>query len=70
MPAYSPELNPCELVFAQVKKIISALRGEGWGDIYDQVLLAFDEVTLVNIFNYYRKCLFPKEVLPELFKSH
>ena len=28
LPAYSPELNPCELVFAQVKRYLRERRGD------------------------------------------
>jgi transposase len=69
MPAYSPELNPCEHVFAQVKNYIRGHRGEGWENIFDQIILAFESVTLDNIFNYYRKCIYPVKTLPELFPT-
>jgi hypothetical protein len=68
LPAYSPELNPCELVFAQVKKIIRNLRGEGLNGIFDQISVAFNSVTVDNVLNYYAKCIKPKGILPELFK--
>jgi transposase len=68
LPAYSPELNPCELVFSQVKGMIKNLRGEGRHSIFDQIALSFNSVSLDNVFNYYRKCIHPKGILPELFK--
>jgi transposase len=68
LPAYSPELNPCELVFSQVKQRIRNVRGEGFSSIFDHIILAFESVTLENILNYYTKCLFPKFTLPEFSK--
>ena len=56
MPTYSPELNPCELVFAQVKKNIR----ETW--IRDNIRFreclfdGFTQVTRKNMINYYNKC--------------
>jgi hypothetical protein len=68
LPAYSPELNPCELVFGQVKNIIRHLRGEGLHSIFDQIHVAFNSVTIENVSNYFAKCIYPKGILPELFK--
>jgi hypothetical protein len=66
LPAYSPELNPCELVFAQVKKWVRNGRGGSISSVLDMIILAFDSITLENILNYYGKCIFPKGMLPEL----
>ncbi len=66
LPAYSPELNPCELVFAQVKQMVRKARGESIQSVLDQIILAFASVDVVTVMNYYMKCIFPKGVLPEL----
>jgi transposase len=55
LPTYSPELNPCELVFAQVKQYIRQFRRhrEFWQDILD----GFASVSMLNVAKYYGKCL-------------
>ena len=58
LPTYSPELNPCELVFGAVKK---HLRENRQRDLPLEVDIAipFHTVTAASIHNYYNKCLFP-----------
>lgn len=67
LPTYSPELNPCELIFAQVKRAMKE------SDDMVQVnpdnnrlshkpfkvklRLALDRVSVDNVTNYYRKCI-------------
>lgn len=61
LPAYSPELNPCELIFAQIKKELrnkKALFNEG---LFDKVISAACHVTLQNVVNYYSHCIFPNK---------
>jgi len=56
LPTYSPELNPCELVFAQVKKRLRQYRTDQipfWGEI----IHAFSYVERLNVLAYYLKCL-------------
>ena len=56
LPAYSPELNPCELIFAQVKRNLREHRMSAiplWFDIS----VSFATVTLENVIQYYKKCL-------------
>jgi uncharacterized protein YuzB (UPF0349 family) len=65
LPAYSPELNPCELVFAQVKKTIRKSRRPSV-NIIDLIITAFENVSIDSLLNYYRKCIFPITTLPEL----
>ena len=57
LPTYSPELNPCELVFGQIKARLRRHRQEGafWREILD----ALGTVTLANVAAYYLKCLDP-----------
>ena len=56
LPSYCPELNPCELVFAQTKY---HLRRHRQGDIpfVFEIAIAFSRVSSANIANYYEKCL-------------
>ena len=56
LPVYSPEFNPCELVFSQVKRGIWASRDSSrpfLAEINDR----FAAVTGERLFAYYCKCL-------------
>jgi len=57
LPRYSPELNPCELAFAQSKRFLRTHRNAGV-DFAPQVVASFEHVTLANVYRYYQKCLF------------
>jgi len=66
LPAYSPELNPCELVFGLTKaKIRDVLEDQ---PIFDVVIESFAEITHETMTNFYSKCLFPRTILPELIR--
>lgn len=55
LPKYSPECNPCELVFAQVKRYLRSYRGS---DVFFQeIARAFSRVSFANILAYYRHCI-------------
>ena len=56
MPTYSPELNPCELVFAQTKKQVSRLWHTTNLSLERCVLLSFVRINKNNVINYYRYC--------------
>jgi len=51
LPQYSPELNPCELVFAKVKHIVRNIRSEN--NFLPDVEAAMSTVTTSDIFNFY-----------------
>jgi transposase len=55
LPTYSPELNPCELIFAQVKRYLREHRNLHI-PLIDDIIAAFSLVTHENIQNYYNKC--------------
>ena len=55
LPTYSPELNPCELVFGQVKNYLPFRRGHR--SFLNEMALGFAEVSWQNVFNYYSKCI-------------
>jgi transposase len=55
LPTYSPEFNPCELIFAQVKGFLRSRRGQS--DFGLEVVKAFASVSRANVFNYYQKCV-------------
>jgi transposase len=54
LPKYSPELNPCEMVFGQVKRHLRHWRlGQPF---WFEILQGFARVTRENIVNYYDHC--------------
>jgi transposase len=55
LPKYSPELNPCELIFAQVKRYLREERQNG--DFVTEISRGFGRVSRVNVFQYYERCL-------------
>lgn len=65
LPAYSPELNPCELVFNVVKRYIREHRGEE-ANIPEETLTAVSKITREHVHSFYQHCIFPSVVLPDL----
>ncbi len=68
LPKYSPELNPCEFIFGQMKKHLK------WRQNNDrfihEVVCASATVERENVENYYRKCkLYPLCTASELEQS-
>jgi transposase len=55
LPAYSPELNPCECVFAQAKHHLRYHRGND--RFWAEIVLAFATVTVNDVFAYYLHCI-------------
>ena len=55
LPTYSPELNPCELCFAQVKRQLR--EGYQSADFAVDIANAFAALTLANVWAYYSKCV-------------
>jgi len=57
LPAYSPEFNPCELVFMKVKRYLREYRTSSiplWVDI----VAAFATVSQHNVVSFYNKCCY------------
>jgi len=55
LPKYSPELNPCELVFAQIKRRLRNYRKTD--SLWWEIAKAMAGVTVENVHNYYKKCI-------------
>jgi hypothetical protein len=55
LPAYSPELNPCELVFSHVKRAMADGRGEG--SMWEEALARFLAITPEQMDDWYRHCI-------------
>ncbi len=55
LPAYSPEFNPCENVFAEVKNFLRNNPRPGWS-LRDRTIEAVGAVPYENVLAYYRHC--------------
>lgn len=55
LPTYSPELNPCELIFAQLKAYVRNHRSDR--PLLIDVGLACRTVSWGNVFSFYDKCI-------------
>ena len=56
LPAYSPELNPCELVFAEVKHRLRT-KPRVMGGFWQDTLMHFASITHDEVDAYYRHCI-------------
>jgi transposase len=56
LPTYSPELNPCELLFGMIKNRL--YRGRRTGSLLEEVGKACQRITWDNVFEMYHKCIF------------
>jgi hypothetical protein len=65
LPAYSPELNPCELVFAKLKAHIRGHREDP--SLMGEVIRSLAQVSADNSNNFYSHCILPSVILPEFF---
>lgn len=61
LPAYSPELNPCELVFGAVKRHMR--NSNSHDSLFDRLLNGLATVSKDHMVNYYRHCIYPRYVL-------
>lgn len=67
LPAYSPELNPCELVFSLMKQAIRGCPSSELPDILERVLQGLAVVTPSKVLAFYKHCIYPPVILPDLF---
>eukprot|EP01127_Copromyxa_protea_P009194 TRINITY_DN214_c0_g2_i3.p1 TRINITY_DN214_c0_g2~~TRINITY_DN214_c0_g2_i3.p1 ORF type:complete len:341 (-),score=28.50 TRINITY_DN214_c0_g2_i3:73-1095(-) len=65
LPCYSPELNPCELVFNEVKRRIRSYRRSD-KTILEEVVEATQSVNVKQMLSWYAHCIVPPKVLPDL----
>jgi len=56
LPKYSPELNPCELVWSHVKRYVTNNRERGM-DILDTVVDGFATVSKGLVYKFYHHCI-------------
>lgn len=66
LPAYSPELNPCELCFAIVKNYIRRRLTDPNIPIWSKIMLALTKINFDMLRNFYGHCIYPPYILPEL----
>jgi len=63
MPKYSPELNPCEVVFSKIKAYLRANRlNSNWDE---EILFAMTLISVYDLFLMYMECVwldFDKEI--------
>lgn len=66
LPAYSPELNPCELCFSIIKGYIRrhARRDD---NLFNAMMEGITKVTLEKLENFYQHCVHPNVILPDVF---
>jgi len=55
LPTYSPELNPCELVFAIVKAWLRRHCGDS--DFVLEIIIGFAKISLVDVVGFYKRCI-------------
>jgi len=55
LPTYSPEFNPCELIFSQVKHYLRNHR-DGSIPLSIDIIVGFALISKENVLNYYNKC--------------
>jgi len=61
LPAYSPELNPVELCWSQIKRYIREsrrIRGANKRPLWMDIIFGIAHITRTNIMNYYTKCIY------------
>jgi len=66
LPAYSPELNPCELIFNVIKNYIRNLTE--LTNVREAVLESLSIITTSKMISFYDKCIYPKYVLPDIIE--
>ena len=68
LPACSPELNPCELVFSHVKRAISF--GRAPGEMWMEALEHFARVTFEEMDRWYKYASLPLWVIKDLIINY
>jgi len=56
LPPYSPDLNPIETVFSQVKADLKKLKARSVLDLCDAITFAFNSITPHQTANHFRNC--------------
>lgn len=64
LPAYSPDFNPIELVFAHLKTHLRATGARTFETLVEAIGAGFDQISAAEIRGYYRHCGYPLPTLP------
>ena len=59
LPAYSPDFNPIELVFAQLKTHLCGVGARTFETVMEAIGQGLDQVTPAHLQAYYRHCGYP-----------
>lgn len=59
LPAYSPDFNPIELVFAKLKTHLRGVSGRAFDPLGQAIGSGLDRITATDLAGYYRHCGFP-----------
>lgn len=59
LPAYSPDFNPIELVFAKLKTHLRGAAARAFDPLVDAIGTGLNQVTAADLAGYYRHCGFP-----------
>jgi transposase len=54
LPAYSPDLNPIELVWSKVKSVLRKLKARTFEELQKALKTALDAITLVDVKNWFK----------------
>jgi len=68
LPAYSPELNPCELIFGLIKNRIRSINRARM-TLLERTIETIASIEIETIRSFYTHCLYPKFILPDLLNS-
>lgn len=53
LPAYSPDLNPIEMLWSKVKSILRTLKARTYDELISSIKIALDEISLTDITNWF-----------------
>lgn len=59
LPAYSPDFNPIELVFAKLKTHLRGAAARAFDPLVDAIGTGLDHITAADLAGYSRHCGFP-----------
>ncbi|MDR2708143.1 MAG: transposase, partial [Nitrososphaerota archaeon] len=54
LPAYSPDLNPIELIWSKVKAVLRRLKARTFEELQMALKVALDAITLGDIKNWFK----------------
>ena len=58
LPAYSPDLNPVELLWSKVKAILRKLKARTFDALSDALKIALDSVSVSDVAGWFKHCYY------------